>query len=213
MARNNTATKTDTRQLLIKTASDLMRERDTLDITLVDIAQRSGMNSALVAYHFGNKEGLQIAVLENDIAESRAAIGILASSDHPPDTKMRIYLAAMTNVFYRAPYYVRLIQAMTTTAADDTLTRIANELVKPIIETQKSILQEGMRKGIFVKLDPMLFYFQTVGATSDIYGQRFVLEKAYGHPPMTPALHARYKKQIVGLLMRSILRDPPADLS
>ena len=43
---------------LLVAAGDLMIERNSTDISLSDIAQKSGVNAALVKYHFGNKDGL-----------------------------------------------------------------------------------------------------------------------------------------------------------
>ncbi len=43
---------------LLVAAGDLMIERNSTDISLSDIAEKSGVNSALVKYHFGNKDGL-----------------------------------------------------------------------------------------------------------------------------------------------------------
>ena len=53
--RNPTADK------LLLAASMLMIERNSIDVSLSDIAQKSGVNSALVKYHFGNKDGLLLA--------------------------------------------------------------------------------------------------------------------------------------------------------
>jgi AcrR family transcriptional regulator len=48
---------------LLVAAGDLMIERNTTDVSLSEIAQKSGVNAALVKYHFGNKDGLLLALL------------------------------------------------------------------------------------------------------------------------------------------------------
>src|SRR6516164_9550756 len=58
--RNATAEK------LLVAASELMIERASIEISLSDIAQKSGVNAALVKYHFGNKDGLLLAFLARD---------------------------------------------------------------------------------------------------------------------------------------------------
>ena len=49
-------------------ASELMIERASIEVSLSDIAQKSGVNAALVKYHFGNKDGLLLSLLERDAA-------------------------------------------------------------------------------------------------------------------------------------------------
>ena len=61
-ARNTTAEK------LLVAASELMIGRSSIEVSLSDIAQKSGVNAALVKYHFGNKDGLLLALLARDAA-------------------------------------------------------------------------------------------------------------------------------------------------
>src|SRR5260370_877612 len=48
------ATKNTTAEKLLVAASELMIKRSSIDVSLSDIAQKSGVNAALVKYHFGN---------------------------------------------------------------------------------------------------------------------------------------------------------------
>ena len=50
--------KNSTAEKLLVAASELMIERASIEVSLSDIAQKSGVNAALVKYHFGNKDGL-----------------------------------------------------------------------------------------------------------------------------------------------------------
>ena len=60
--------KNSTAEKLLVAASELMIERSSIEISLSDIAQKSGANAALVKYHFGNKDGLLLALLARDAA-------------------------------------------------------------------------------------------------------------------------------------------------
>src|SRR3978361_2201040 len=55
--------KTTTAEKLLVATSELMIERSSIDVSLSDIAQKSRVNAALVKYHFGNKDGLLLALL------------------------------------------------------------------------------------------------------------------------------------------------------
>ena len=54
--------KNTTAEKLLVAASELMIERSSIEVSLSDIAQKSGVNAALVKYHFGNKDGLLLAL-------------------------------------------------------------------------------------------------------------------------------------------------------
>src|SRR5690242_9548867 len=100
---NPTATK------LLVAASDLMTEKNSVDISLSDIAQRSGINAALVKYHFGNKEGLLLALLARDARAEMVNLEYLVDQPISPVEKMRLHIAGIVNAYYRFPYLNRLI--------------------------------------------------------------------------------------------------------
>ena len=51
-------TQSGAREQLLEAASEIMREGDTIDLSLSELSLRAGLNSALVKYYFGNKNGL-----------------------------------------------------------------------------------------------------------------------------------------------------------
>jgi AcrR family transcriptional regulator len=69
------AAKSVTAANLLKAAGELMTERNSIDISLSELAKKSGINAALVKYHFGNKDGLLLALLARDSSpKSRTSI-------------------------------------------------------------------------------------------------------------------------------------------
>src|SRR5438045_6222531 len=73
------AGKNSTAEKLLVAASELMIERASIEVSLSDIAQKSGVNAALVKYHFGNKDGLLLALLARDPATEIAQLEYLIS--------------------------------------------------------------------------------------------------------------------------------------
>ena len=57
------------RDLLLAAASAVMREGDLVDISLSELSLRSGLNSALVKYYFGNKAGLLTALVDEKVVQ------------------------------------------------------------------------------------------------------------------------------------------------
>ncbi|HWL20991.1 MAG TPA: helix-turn-helix domain-containing protein, partial [Bradyrhizobium sp.] len=82
------ATKNTTAEKLLEAASDLMIERSSTEVSLSDIAQKSGVNAALVKYHFGNKDGLLLALLARDAATEMANLEYLLAQPVTPTEKL-----------------------------------------------------------------------------------------------------------------------------
>ena len=79
--------KNPTADKLLVAASELMIERSSIEVSLSDIAQKSGVNAALVKYHFGNKEGLLLALLARDAATEVSQLEYLSGAADCADGK------------------------------------------------------------------------------------------------------------------------------
>ena len=90
------------RAKLIETASQIMREGDTIDISFSELSVRSGLNSALVKYYFGNKDGLLEAILRaryGPIFSSKS--DLLVQEGHgTPEDKLRHHIGAVIDTYY-----------------------------------------------------------------------------------------------------------------
>src|SRR3954462_11602501 len=91
--RNTTADR------LLVAASELMIERNSIDVSLSDIAQKSGVNSALVKYHFGNKDGLLLALLGPNAATEGTQLEYLRAQPIPPTAKLKLHIAGIIGAY------------------------------------------------------------------------------------------------------------------
>src|SRR3954462_2553498 len=101
--------KNTTAEKLIVAASELMIERASIEVSLSDIAQKSGVNAALVKYHFGNKDGLLLALLARDAATEIAQLEYLISQKITPTEKLRLHIGGIIRAYHQFPYMNRLI--------------------------------------------------------------------------------------------------------
>ncbi|MEM9284826.1 MAG: TetR family transcriptional regulator [Pseudomonadota bacterium] len=194
----------DTRQSLIAAAATLMGEKDTLDISLAEIGRRANANSALIKYYFGSKEGLLMAVLEQDFATGLRRLERLVQSDRSPEDKMRLHIKGLVETYHSHPYLNRLVQKMSREALPENVERLADAFIKPISEAQSKILEDGVAAGVFRPIAPWSFYFQVVGSASHIYGHRYVLKSGLGVSHLSKKQHEQNIEQVVDIIMRGI---------
>src|SRR5664280_3334485 len=103
------AAKNTTAEKLLVAASELMIERSSIEVSLSDIAQKSGVNAALVKYHFGNKDGLLLALLARDAASEMTQIEYLLAHPITPTAQLKLHNAGIIRGYHQFPYMNRLI--------------------------------------------------------------------------------------------------------
>jgi AcrR family transcriptional regulator len=101
--------KNTTAEKLLVAASELMIERSSIEVSLSDIAQKSGVNAARVKYHCGNKDGLLLALLARDAATEMTQIEYLLAQPITPTAKLRLHIAGIIRAYHQFPYMNRLI--------------------------------------------------------------------------------------------------------
>jgi AcrR family transcriptional regulator len=200
------AQRENSRAALLDAASALMREQDTIEIGIVEIAARAGVNHAMIRYFFGSKEGLLFALIDRDIERRIHQLDRLFRLEVTPTERMRIHLSGILDTYYEIPYLNRLLQAMVRDASPERIRHIADELLIPVASAQARIIEQGVAAGEFRPVDPKLFYFNTIGAADGLYSNRFTLTAVFGGLPSADLqLHIRYRNQTVETLMRGLL--------
>ena len=199
------AVEPDTREALLDTASAIMREGDIVDLSLSDLAARSGLNSALVKYYFGNKAGLMTALLERDFADILRAVDALLGKDMDPEAKFRRHLKAVVDVFFRTPYVHRLLMRLIREGDAVESARLADAYLQPLLGAYERLIGEGVAAGVFRPVDPLLFYFTVVGAADRFFSARLVLRHCTGSDVLDEGLRDRYRAHLQDFVMAAIL--------
>ena len=193
------------RVALLDTASAIMREGDLVDISLSELAARSGLNSALVKYYFGNKAGLLKALLERDMADIVASVDALLAKDMTPEAKFRRHLEAVVDTFFRTPYIHRLLMRMIRESAPDEAQRLADSYLKPLLGAYERIISDGVAAGVFRPVDPQLFYFTVIGAADRFFSARLVLKYCSATDVLDESLRDRYRAHLNEFVVAGIL--------
>lgn len=206
MAEGDLTTTPGARTQLLETASAIMREGDVIDISLSELSLRSGLNSALVKYYFGNKAGLLRALLDRDWQAIVTSVdALLQKDDWGPEAKLRRHISKVVDTFYQVPYLNRLTMRLVRESDEAEARRIADCYLSPMYRAYDRLIDEGVKAGVFRPVDPQMFYFTVTGAVDRFFSARLVLKHCFDQDTLTEQLRDRYREHTVDIIMAGIL--------
>lgn len=197
------ATKSSSRAQLLQAAAALMSERGSIEVSLSEIAQKSGLNSALVKYYFGSKNGLMMELVKEILGRALIQMGELLEMDLDPVEKLKLHIKGIITVYFRYPFVNRLIHAMFQTP--ETAKEVAETISKPLAETQRRLLEEAVAHGRIREIDPMLFYFIVLGACDHIFFGQHILHHCFGVDEIDDDLRRRYTDTLLDMVLTGLL--------
>jgi AcrR family transcriptional regulator len=166
---------TGARERLLDAAASLIIERQSIDISLADIAAKASLNSALVKYYFGSKTGLLVALLQRDATRAQAEMRELLALSIGAGQKMRLHLRGIMNTYKRSPYLNGLLHAMLHAPEAPVRQDVFGLLVQPVFDCQRQILAQGLASGEFRAVDHRIFYLAAIGACDQFMQTEAVL--------------------------------------
>jgi len=199
--------KSSTAEKLLVAASELMIERSSIEVSLSDIAQKSGVNAALVKYHFGNKYGLLLALLARDAATELAQLEYLLAQPMTPTAKLKLHIAGIIGAYHRSPYMNRLIHYLLHESTAEAADEVSKFFVAPLLDFHRRLLAEGVRAGEFRKVDPVLFYTSLIGACDHLFFGRHAMSRATGIGPVTGEVCRQYIRHMEALICGGMVKE------
>jgi AcrR family transcriptional regulator len=198
--------KNSTAEKLLVAASELMIERASIEVSLADIAQKSGVNAALVKYHFGNKDGLLLGLLARDAATEMSNLEYLLAQPITPTAKLKLHIAGIIRAYHRFPYMNRLIHYLLHESSADSADQVSKFFVAPLLDFHRRLLAQGIKVGEFRKIDPVLFYTSLIGACDHLFFGRHAMSRATGVGPVTDEVCRDYIRHMEALICGGMLK-------
>jgi AcrR family transcriptional regulator len=204
VVKNTTADK------LLVAAGELMIARNSIEVSLSDIAQKSGVNAALVKYHFGNKDGLLLALLARDAATEMTNLDYLLAQPISATAKLKLHIAGIIKAYHQFPYMNRLIHYLLHESSSDAADEVSKFFVGPLLDFQRRLLAEGVAAGEFRGVDPVLFYTSLIGACDHLFFGRHAMSRAIGVGPVNDKVCRDYIAHMETLILGGIALPRPA---
>jgi len=142
-----------TRERIKRAARSLFAEKGFAAVTVDAIAAAAEANKAMLYYHFGSKEGLYLAVINEDLEDVSARIGAALSQGGTASDMIRSFLAAYVREIEANPELFTIVFRELTGLGDKGEWSVPRHYTDAI-QALTQILQYGISQGEFRPLDP-----------------------------------------------------------
>lgn len=209
MARRKTVIEADARERILAAAAEIFATNGFAGARIDEIAERAGINKAMLYYHVGDKERLYAAVLTETIERGLSSLREATAKRASASDKLQAILDTLAafgssnSVFI--PIMLREIASGGRTLPDEMLLRMAS-----IFRVVADVLAEGVKAGEFRRSDPLLTHVSLVGATMFLIASQPVRERLSRSTglPMTRQTPADLAKHIGSLFLHGLEIEP-----
>ena len=191
-------------EALLNATAQLLSEATTIDVSLNEISQRASVNSAMIKYYFGNKEGLLLALLERDAETAMTALKALSEMEIPAQKKLKIHINGIINAYYRSPYINRLINYIVESGSPAASKRVAQIFIEPMIDVYRDIVAQGVSEGVLKEVDPGLLYYCLVGAADHIFHAGYSVPSTLGVDRLDDGIKQKYAELVCDIYLRGL---------
>jgi hypothetical protein len=146
---------------------------------------------------------MMMAVLEDVLGRALEQMAGLIAMPLPPVDKLKLHIKGIITIYFRYPFINRLIHAMF--QEPELAKQVAERINKPLANTQKQLLEQGVRDGVFRPIDPMLFYFIVLGACDHLFFGQQILLHAFGVQQIDDELRRSYTNTLLDLILGGIV--------
>jgi TetR/AcrR family transcriptional regulator len=161
----------DARARILTAAAEVFAEIGFAGARVDEIAQRAGINKAMLYYHVGDKEQLYANVLVSTIDGTVARLLAATEKAATPGEKVQCILDTLAELGTTNPHLVpmmlREVASGGATLPDEMLLRMAQ-----VFRVVADVLAEGMAAGAFRPTDPLLTHVSLVGGMMFLIGSQ-----------------------------------------
>ena len=192
-----------TRERLLQATHELLHERQGSHVSVSDICERAATNVAMVRYCFGSKDGLMLALMTRITDSFRVDFQSLAGTPLPWREKLADHLREVVRNYMRFPYITRLLSDQLRNADAKSTRALSESIVVPMAAFHQQLLAEGVRAGEVREVDPVFFFFSTIGMCEFLFAARPWLTHGFGES-LDDDLVERYAKHVVQMVLSGV---------
>jgi AcrR family transcriptional regulator len=195
----------ETKARILEAAEELFADRGVAGASVREVAERAAVNSALVHYYFGSKEGLYRSVFVAVAGELAAMAALVESEGGTAPERLRRYIRRFSAFVISHPSRPRLMMRELIDGAP-VLRQALDEGLQPVhLRVLREIIADGVREGSIRELDAQLFPLTVLGMIVQFVIARPLIAKAVGPITYDDAFAERLAAHTSDVLLNGVL--------
>jgi TetR/AcrR family transcriptional regulator len=200
-----------TRAAILRAATAAFAELGEAGARTDAIARAAGVNKALLHYHFGSKEELYAAVLDEHFSSLTSTV--LARLNGPGSAGERLlrhFLAHFDHLAHSGTYAQLMGQEMMRfrTGQPSRINRMVQVCFGPIHRALTTVLEEGIASGELRQLSPSHAILSLTGANVFYFISAPFFREISGKDPRDPDMLARQRTHLLEFAAAALFADP-----
>ena len=174
----------DTRTAVFEAAAALFAEHGFDGVSVDQIADRAGVNKAMIYYHFADKITLYREIVGEMLLRIGDTAATIAASSAPATDKLDRFIENFVRLSDQRPYFPALMLREISSGAPH-LDLETFMKIRSVFGAFSSIITEGQAAGVFRPIQPMLAYMSVIGPLLfNVARERMATKPDRAHLPM-----------------------------
>ncbi len=173
-----------TRDLIFAAAATAFARHGFDGAGVDDIARHSGVNKAMLYYHFRSKVGLYRAVVGDMLRAVGAAVSAIAAGHDTPERKVEHFVATVATMRDERPWFPPIMMREMAAGAPHLDAETLAE-IRTVLAAFAAILDAGVTAGAFRVVHPLMAYMSIMGPLMiNAIRERAAAEPGRAHLPL-----------------------------
>jgi len=185
-----------------------MAEKGLPRVTVREVAERAGVQPALVNYYFGGKEGLLAAVVGEVASRMLELLRDAVAVEGTLEQRLRALVHACVKHCAEEPYAPRLIMEQVMFGEPEAIDAFVADYARPNLETIRGMLDAGSAAGEIRDVDPMFLVPTLMGGCLFFFLAQPVITRLFELDRITPELAERLADSTVDTFLHGIAARP-----
>lgn len=198
----------EARAKIAAAAEELFAERGFDGAAIRDITKKAGVNSAMIHYYFGNKEGLYLAILEG--AASRVQTLLIETTGRSGSTRDRLasFVEAYAAYMLGHPNLARILYREMLTGARH-IKKIAQQYATVNYTMLRILISDGVNRGELRPIDADLAPISLMGMVVIFQFLRPIISIALGKAEYDELFVKRLATHTIDLFLYGAVAEQP----